>query len=195
MPGGLFYGIIWFYIFAINTIQLTWPCKFMSNFSIETQTRWLALGRSERDKSSTFHNGTKNDVYRVLHKPFQTIDFIFENVSLISLRRFSNSNTDANGGVSEDLRDQQFLPTYVHKGLQNSLYFQWPLLASPGTTLRHRPCIILFIFWIFQLTCNILKIVPNIRKYVFYFIFFLGDMIFLSQFFLPLRTVVLCYCC
>lgn len=43
MPGGLFYGIIWFYIFAINTIQLTWPCKFMSSFSIETQTRLLAL--------------------------------------------------------------------------------------------------------------------------------------------------------
>lgn len=85
---------------------------------------------------------------------------------------FFNSNTDANGGVSEDLHDQQFLPIYVHKGLQNSLYFQWPLFASPGTTLRHRPCIILFIFWIFQLTCNILKIVPNIRKYTFYFIFF-----------------------
>ena len=39
VPEGLFYGIIWFYIFAITTMQLTWSCKFMREFSIETQTR------------------------------------------------------------------------------------------------------------------------------------------------------------
>lgn len=54
VPEGLFYGIIWFYIFAINTIQLTWPCKFMRDFSIENQTRSPAFADQTEIKVTLF---------------------------------------------------------------------------------------------------------------------------------------------